>query len=47
MTAIPQGFVLQHHHEDYMMNKLKKLDIGYQYTADNGKSYPFRGKGLV
>jgi glycerophosphoryl diester phosphodiesterase len=23
---------------------LKKLDIGYGYTADNGKTYPFRGK---
>jgi glycerophosphoryl diester phosphodiesterase len=23
---------------------LKKLDIGYGYTPDNGKTYPFRGK---
>ncbi len=23
---------------------LKSLDVGYGYTADNGKSYPFRGK---
>lgn len=23
---------------------LKTLDIGYGYTSDNGKSYPFRGK---
>ena len=23
---------------------LKSLDIGYGYTADNGKTYPFRGK---
>jgi glycerophosphoryl diester phosphodiesterase len=26
------------------MPTLKKLDIGYGYTADNGKTYPFRGK---
>jgi glycerophosphoryl diester phosphodiesterase len=25
---------------------LKKLDIGYGYTADGGKTYPFRGKGV-
>lgn len=24
---------------------LKKLDIGYGYSADNGKTFPFRGKG--
>lgn len=24
---------------------LKSLDIGWGYTADNGKSFPFRGKG--
>lgn len=28
------------------MNELKKLDVGYRYTADNGESYPFRGKGI-
>jgi glycerophosphoryl diester phosphodiesterase len=26
------------------MTTLKKLDIGYGYTADRGKTYPFRGK---
>src|SRR5688500_11729197 len=26
--------------------ELKALDIGYGYTADGGKSYPFRGKGV-
>lgn len=31
---------------DYTMEELKQLDIGYRYTADNGKSYPFRGKGI-
>lgn len=31
---------------DHTMDELKKLDIGYGYTADNGKTYPFRGKGV-
>ena len=31
---------------DYTMSELKKLDIGYGYTADHGKTYPFRGKGI-
>lgn len=26
------------------LSTLKKLDIGYGYTADDGKTYPFRGK---
>lgn len=30
----------------HSMADLKKLDIGYGYTADGGKSYPFRGKGV-
>ena len=25
---------------------LKALDIGYGYTADGGKTFPFRGKGI-
>ncbi|MFB9264203.1 glycerophosphodiester phosphodiesterase family protein [Bradyrhizobium erythrophlei] len=28
------------------MARLKMLDIGYGYTADGGKTYPFRGKGI-
>jgi glycerophosphoryl diester phosphodiesterase len=28
------------------MAYLKTLDIGYGYTADDGKTYPFRGKGV-
>ncbi len=32
--------------KDYTMEELKKVDIGYGYTADNGKTYPFRGKGV-
>lgn len=31
---------------DYTMAELKTFDIGYGYTADQGKSYPFRGKGI-
>ncbi|WP_195696481.1 glycerophosphodiester phosphodiesterase family protein [Priestia megaterium] len=31
---------------DYTMAELKKLDIGYGYTADGGKTHPFRGKGV-
>ncbi|MGL4791447.1 MAG: glycerophosphodiester phosphodiesterase family protein, partial [Anaerotignaceae bacterium] len=30
---------------DYTMEELKALDIGYGYTADGGKSYPFRNRG--
>lgn len=31
---------------DYTMAELKNLDIGYGYTADGGKTYPFRGRGV-
>lgn len=31
---------------DYTMEELKKLDVGYGYTADDGQSFPFRGKGV-
>lgn len=31
---------------EHTMEELKELDIGYGYTADNGKTYPFRGKGV-
>ncbi|UVI28411.1 glycerophosphodiester phosphodiesterase family protein [Paenibacillus spongiae] len=31
---------------DYTMAELKNIDIGYGYTADNGQTYPFRGKGI-
>ncbi|MFM1654038.1 glycerophosphodiester phosphodiesterase family protein [Brevibacillus sp. B_LB10_24] len=31
---------------DYTMVELKKMDIGYGYTADHGKTFPFRGKGV-
>lgn len=28
------------------LGSLKALDIGYGYTADDGKTYPFRGQGI-
>lgn len=31
---------------DFSMAELKRLDIGYGYTADGGQTYPFRGKGI-
>lgn len=31
---------------DHPMAYLKTLDIGYGYTPDNGRTYPFRGKGV-
>ncbi|OAP40636.1 glycerophosphodiester phosphodiesterase [Sinorhizobium glycinis] len=31
--------------EETPMAKLKTLDIGYGYTADGGKTFPFRGQG--
>lgn len=31
---------------DHTMAELKQLDIGYGYSADNGQTYPFRGKGV-
>lgn len=31
---------------DHSMPELKRLDIGYGYTADGGRSFPFRGKGI-
>ena len=31
---------------DYTMAELKLLDIGYGYTADGGRTFPFRGTGV-
>lgn len=31
---------------DLTMAELKALDIGYGYTADGGKTFPFRGQGV-
>jgi glycerophosphoryl diester phosphodiesterase len=30
----------------HSMAELKRIDIGYGYTADGGKTFPFRGKGV-
>jgi len=50
--AVFHGSTLEHRTDgtgevgDYTMAELKMLDIGYGYTSDNGKTYPFRGKGI-
>jgi glycerophosphoryl diester phosphodiesterase len=31
---------------EHTMAELRALDVGYGYTADRGKTYPFRGKGV-
>lgn len=31
---------------DKSMAELKRLDVGYGYTADGGRTFPFRGKGV-
>jgi glycerophosphoryl diester phosphodiesterase len=31
---------------EHALGSLKALDIGYGYTADGGKTFPFRGKGV-
>ena len=31
---------------DHAMADLKRLDVGYGYTADGGKTFPLRGKGV-
>jgi glycerophosphoryl diester phosphodiesterase len=31
---------------EHAMTELKQLDIGHGYTADDGKTFPFRGKGV-
>ena len=30
----------------HAMSELRRLDIGYGYTADGGRSFPFRGRGV-
>ncbi len=31
----------------FRLKELKRLDAGYHWTADQGKTYPFRGKGIT
>lgn len=33
--------------QDYTLAELKKLDAGYWWTADNGRTYPHRGVGIT
>lgn len=33
--------------EDYNLSELKKLDAGFSFTKDKGKTFPFRGKGIT
>jgi glycerophosphoryl diester phosphodiesterase len=33
--------------QSYTLAELKKLDAGYRFSPDGGRSYPFRGKGLT
>ena len=32
---------------EMMLAQVKKLDAGYPFTTDGGKTFPFRGKGIV
>ena len=32
---------------DYPLTALQALDAGYQWTADEGATYPFRGQGIA
>lgn len=34
------------HIKGFLLDDLKKLDAGYRWTADNGKTFPFRGKNI-
>lgn len=31
---------------NYIMQELRRLDVGYGYTADGGQTFPFRDKGI-
>jgi glycerophosphoryl diester phosphodiesterase len=33
--------------QDFTLAELKQLDAGYQWTDDEGASYPYRGQGVV
>lgn len=32
--------------EDFTFDELQKFDAGYTFTKDDGKNFPFRGKGI-
>ncbi len=50
--AVFHDWILQYRTDGYgvtrehTMAELKKLDVGYGYTADYGETYPFRGQGV-
>lgn len=33
--------------QDFTLAELKKLDAGYRWTPDGGKTFPFRGQGIT
>ena len=33
--------------KDYTLSELKQFDFGYRFTPDEGKTFPFRGKGIT
>lgn len=33
--------------EDHTLDELRRLDAGYTFTPDGGKTHPFRGKGVT
>lgn len=50
--AVFHDWVLDHRTDgtgvtrEHTLAQLKKIDIGYGYTADGGRTFPFRGKGI-
>lgn len=32
---------------DYTLDELRAFDAGYRFTSDGGRTFPFRGKGIV
>lgn len=49
--AVFHDFTLEHRTDgvglvsDHTMDELRRLDVGYGYTADGGRTYPLRGRG--
>ena len=33
--------------KDFTLEELKRLDAGYRFTPDEGKTYPYRGQGIT
>jgi glycerophosphoryl diester phosphodiesterase len=40
-TTNLKGFII-----DFNLGELKEADLGYHFSLDSGKTFPFRGKGL-